>query len=535
MATHEELKNPAIRWVTDGEAQPAAGGEADSPETGRHAALLLCGAPESSPYIGRLSDPHGLIARWTAKAKDAGASEKEKLACYETYGLLPFGHVWIAGADRNGEGLHHWRKLGVQAGRTANKLGCRSLTVLLPGEDGSAVSLEETIYAVTEGLLLGQYRMKTYRREAKEEERDPALRDIELVLGGPEAERLARDPALAERMVRLGRVLAEATNAARDWTNLPGNLLSPEGLAEEARKLAAQYPRLECDVIDERRARELGMGGLLAVGQGSERPPRMIVLTYRGQSERSGVTGLVGKGITFDTGGISLKKAEGMEEMISDMGGAAVLLGVMRGLAELAPPINVAAVIPAAENMPSGSAYRPGDVIVTLDGRTVEVLNTDAEGRIVLADGVAYAKRLGAERLIEVSTLTGAVLTVLGDAATAAVTNDEAYLAELLAATRRSGERIWQLPAYPEYKDMIKSTVADVKNSTSPRWAGVITAGLFIGTFADDTPWIHLDTGGTAWLWGERAVDPKGGTGALVRTLLHLLCRPLPPPDEARA
>jgi leucyl aminopeptidase len=231
------------------------------------------------------------------------------------------------------------------------------------------------------------------------------------------------------------------------------------------------------------------------------------------------VLGLVGKGITFDTGGISLKKPEGMEEMISDMGGAAALLGLLHIVGELRPPVNLLVVIPAAENMPSGAAYKPGDVITIMNGYTVEVLNTDAEGRIVLADGVLYAKKLGATKLIDIATLTGAILVCFADVATGAVTNDDAFLQPLLQAAKTAGEKLWQLPNYKEYRDMLKSDVADIKNATADRWAGAITGGLFVGKFAGDTPWIHLDTGGTAWLWSAKGTEPKGGTGVMVRTL----------------
>lgn len=328
------------------------------------------------------------------------------------------------------------------------------------------------------------------------------------------------DKAIAEAII-----FSDATNYARDLTNMPSNKLTPSTLADEAMKLAGMGGMI-CHVLGETEIQTLGMGGLSAVGQGSAHAPQMIVLNYHGSTQSDTVYGLVGKGITFDTGGISLKKADGMEEMISDMGGAAVVLGVMQALVRLKLELNVIAVIPAAENMPSGTAYKPGDIITTMSGRTIEVLNTDAEGRIVLADAMTYARQLGATKLIDVATLTGAVLVALGDVATAAITNNDAFLGQFLKAANRSGERVWQLPVYPEFKEMLKSSVADLKNSTGSRLAGTITAGLFIGTFADDIPWIHLDTGGTAWLWKARGMDPQGATGAMVRTLLHYLNDP---------
>ncbi|MEC0209238.1 leucyl aminopeptidase, partial [Paenibacillus ehimensis] len=350
----------------------------------------------------------------------------------------------------------------------------------------------------------------------------PALQEVALLHGRAEGPDTL---AGLERAILAAEALALATNYARDLTNLPGNYLVPETLAREAQALAARYG-LECTVLDEHGIREQGMGGLEAVGKGSANPPRMIAVRYRGTEEEGAeVIGLVGKGITFDTGGISLKKPEGMEEMISDMGGAAVLLGLIHALGRLKPPVNAVIVIPAAENMPSGSAFKPGDVITAMNGQTIEVLNTDAEGRIVLADGVLYAKALGATRLIDVATLTGAVLVCFGDVATGAVANDELLLQELLSAAKRAGEKVWPLPNYPEYHDMLKSQTANIRNATSrDRWAGSITAGLFIGFFAGETPWVHLDTGGTAWLWSERGTEPLGGTGAMVRTLGCYLC-----------
>ncbi|WP_372814502.1 leucyl aminopeptidase [Paenibacillus sp.] len=411
-----------------------------------------------------------------------------------------------------------WRDAGVYAARAALGQRLERLAAPLPRADTRA-GLCERVQALAEGLWLGGYRMPSYSAAAAAEA--PPLQSVALLPAGS-AEPSAR--AELARAIEAARATALAVYTARDLTNLPGNYLGPEELARAAQSLAARYG-LECTVLDERGILEHGMGGLAAVGQGSVNPPRMIAVRYRGASSpEAGVLGLVGKGITFDTGGISLKKPDGMEEMISDMGGAAVLLGLIHVLGRLKPPMDVVMVIPTAENMPSGAAFKPGDIVKLMDGQTVEVLNTDAEGRIVLADGVLYAKKLGATRLIDVATLTGAVLVSFADVATGAVTNDDALLQEVLANAQEAGEKIWPLPNYPEYRDMLKSRVADIKNATGrDRWAGCITAGLFIGHFAGETPWVHLDTGGTAWLWSERGTEPAGGTGATVRTLARLL------------
>ncbi|WP_284644001.1 leucyl aminopeptidase [Paenibacillus silviterrae] len=439
-----------------------------------------------------------------------------------TLGLVPgYRAVLLCGLGEAARlGTDAWRAAGVHAARAALQHGLERLAVPLhaAAAPGAAVS-RELAYALAEGLWLGSYRMPSFALRGPEA---PAL-DVTLLCG-----RVASDaqPELL-RAVEAARALALATYTARDLTNLPGNLLVPDSLARAAQDLAARYG-LECTVLDEHRIRERGMGGLYAVGMGSAHPPRMIALRYQGDPGSADTVGLVGKGITFDTGGISLKKPEGMEEMISDMGGAAVLLGLIHVLAKLKPRVNVVIVIPAAENMPSGTAFKPGDIVTVMSGQTIEILNTDAEGRVVLADGVLYAKELGATRIVDVATLTGAVLVSLADVATGAVANDEGLLQELLDSAKRAGERLWAFPNYPEYHDMLKSQVADIKNSTSrDRWAGSITGGLFIGYFAGDTPWLHLDTGGTAWLWDERGTEPRGGTGTMTRTLAHWLCDPL--------
>lgn len=422
----------------------------------------------------------------------------------------------------SGETLQNWREAAAKAAREARRLKAAKATALIvmsenqiatptavKGKVGQPDS--SLVYAVVEGFQLGQYQMKLYRHHQEE--------SVQLALSLWVPAELDSDVQAAAAK---GDIYAAATNYARNLTNLPGNLLVPEQLANEAKRLADQCG-LTYEVLTEEEIAKQGMGGLLAVGQGSTHPPRMITLRYTGNPDSAEVIGLVGKGITFDTGGISLKKAAGMEEMTSDMAGAATVLGVFHALGKLQPRVNVIGVIPTAENMPSGTAYRPGDIVTTLSGKTIEILNTDAEGRVVLADAVTYAKQQGASKLIELSTLTGAVLVALGDTATAAITNNDELLAMLQRASKQTGELMWQLPAFPEYKEMIKSDVADVKNSTG-RNAGTITGGLFVATFAEDTPFVHLDIAGTAWLTKTKAVDPKGATGVMVRTITEAIC-----------
>lgn len=424
-----------------------------------------------------------------------------------------YSAVILAGSGKEIPGAGELRVLAAHISRVAVRMKAAVLTVEVP-EYLLAQGITAA-QALTEGLMLGEYRRKHYKQE------QASYKGLSIVKMQPQ---LPAEDALEQswRMgIQRGSAFADATNLARELTNLPGNLLTPSGLAAAAIEIAERHG-LPAEVLDEREIQQKGMGGLFAVGKGSVHPPRMIVIRYQGASEWSNVTGIIGKGITFDTGGISLKRAPGMEDMISDMGGAAAVLGVIEALGRLRPQINVVMVIPAAENMPSAGAFKPGDIIPTLSGKTVEVLNTDAEGRVVLGDALTYAREWGAERLINVATLTGVVLSILGDIATGAVTNDEQFLQELLDASRRSGEQIWQLPVYPEFREMLRSEVADIRNAAG-RFGGASTAGLFIGEFAEGTPWIHLDIAGTAFLSKERGVNPKGATGVMVRTLLEYL------------
>lgn len=458
------------------------------------------------------------IAEELAATYAAGAfkGELEQTKLIATLGLAPYRYAVFVGVGK-AVAADSLRLAAAAASRAIAKLQGNAVAHAPALPDGMDAS--RAAQALSEGFILGSDRRKKQGQKGGKQE-EPA--GLEVFLIPASAGQLSAEEAVGwERGAVQGAVFAAATCYARQLTNLPGNVLTPEQLAEEAELLASELG-LDAEIIDEFTAAEEGMGGLLGVGQGSVNPPRMIVLHYEGAPDSQEVLGLIGKGITFDTGGISLKKAQGMEEMISDMGGAAAVLGAMRIIGTLKPRANVIAVIPTAENMPAGNALKPGDVITTLSGRTVEVVNTDAEGRLVLADGLTVAIRRGATRLIDVATLTGAVLVALGDVATGAISNNEPWLQEVLQASGKSGERIWQLPSYPDYRKQLDSDAADLKN-TGGRLGGTITGGLFIGAFAEDLPWVHLDIAGTAWLHKQRGWESKGATGAMVRTLGELL------------
>ncbi|PYZ95715.1 leucyl aminopeptidase [Alteribacter lacisalsi] len=368
---------------------------------------------------------------------------------------------------------------------------------------------EKELAAFARGMILASYEVDTYKTGRKSNRTQPL--QLQVACAG--------DPERGRDVFRSGVIQGTATNEARRLINTPANYMTPTVLAEEAVRLAEEYDA-EIEVLDEDQIEAAGMHALMAVAKGSEEPPRFIVIKHRGRPDSSEWdTAIVGKGLTYDSGGYSLKTREGMKTMKMDMGGAAAILGAMRIILEEKPEVNVAAIIPSTENLVNGKAMKPGDVINSLGGKTIEVLNTDAEGRLILADGVAYAKQLGAKSIIDVATLTGAVVVALGDTATGAVTNNDEFMSLVIKAGENAGERVWAFPNDKAYREKVrKSDVADLNNSPG-RQAGSITAGLFIGEFAGDIPWVHLDIAGTCWREGKTPSCPRGGTGSMVRTV----------------
>ncbi|GAF64900.1 putative peptidase [Bacillus sp. TS-2] len=372
-------------------------------------------------------------------------------------------------------------------------------------------SQEKNIHLIMESIGLALYKVETYKENSHNE--SYSFESIEMIHEGGNENWIG--------YAQKGLVFSEGTNLSRRLINIPGNLLTPTYLAEEAEKLAQKHG-FEVEILEKEQMEELGMGALLAVAAGGVEPPKMIVLKYQATDEWEDVLGLVGKGITFDSGGISLKPGLKMHEMKGDMGGAAAVLGAMDIIGQTKPKRNVLAVIPSTENMPSGSALKPGDVIRAMNGKTIEVRNTDAEGRLVLADGVSYAKQLGASELVDVATLTGAVLVALADCTTGAITNNKEWFHKVEEASEEAGEWVWAFPTHKPYHDLLKSSdVADLNNAPG-RLGGSITAGLFIGEFAEETPWVHLDIAGTSWASRASHTGRAGGTGVMARTLAYL-------------
>lgn len=370
------------------------------------------------------------------------------------------------------------------------------------------VNYMEAAHALGEAFPLSTYNIINYRQKSNEPERK-----IESIYVVTES-----DLQEVRSSLEVGYVYGNGTNFARTLVNMPGNILTATELANVSIELANKYG-FEYEILEKEEMEQLGMGAFLAVNQGSSEPPKMIVLKYQGKEEWTDVIGLVGKGITFDTGGYSIKSKDGIVGMKTDMGGAASVLGAMEIIGHLKPEKNVIAVIPATDNMISGNAFKPDDVIVALSGKTIEVLNTDAEGRLALADGITYAKHHGANYIIDVATLTGGVIIALGTNTTGTMTNDEALFEQFLQASIECGERIWRLPIFPEDKKRVRnSKMADLNNSPG-REGHAIMAGAFLGEFAEDTPWIHLDIAGTATATKESDLGPSGGTGVMTRTI----------------
>ncbi|WP_147535317.1 leucyl aminopeptidase [Bacillus marasmi] len=377
------------------------------------------------------------------------------------------------------------------------------------------VEILDLAHALGEGFTLATYRFEGYKQKSNEPEKQINSITIYSELADPEEINAA---------VTVGAVYGQGTNSARTLVNLPGNMLTATDMANYAEELAARYG-FELEILEREDMERLGMGALLAVNQGSEQPPKMIVLKYDGKDEWTDVIGLVGKGITFDTGGYSLKTKDGIVGMKTDMGGAAAVLGAMEIIGELRPEQNVVAVIPSTDNMISGGALKPDDVITSMSGKTIEVLNTDAEGRLVLADAVTYAKHHGANYLIDVATLTGGVIVALGEDTTGALTNHEGLFEQVLESAYEAGEQMWRLPIFPKDKERVRnSKIADLNNSPG-REGHAIMGGAFVGEFAEDTPWVHLDIAGTSVTKRDYDLGPSGATGAMTRTLALLVER----------
>ena len=467
-------------------------------------------APGSKPEPVLLTTDEAVRAAAAAvlASGEYKAGANETLLLHAPAGLKAKRLVIVGLGKQAKATVHSLRQAAGTVIRFAKPRGIREVTFALP--KSALLPPGPCIRATVEGAFVGDFDPDTYRSDRK----DLSIQSVTVLASG-NSDQDALKAAFAE-----GVIVGESQNFTRSLVNEPGNKLTPTILGQRAAAMAAEVG-LPCEVFSTEKLHELKMGAFWSVSQGSEEPPALIVLRYEPEGVSDGpILGLVGKGITFDTGGISIKPSDKMELMKYDMAGGAAMLGAMRAIALLKPKVRVIAVVCAAENMPSGKAYKPGDVVTAMSGKTIDVINTDAEGRLVLADGLTYARQLGATHLIDAATLTGACVVALGTANGGGFSNDDETWAKFNAALATSGEKFWRLPLGDEYAEQIKSDIGDIKN-TGGRHGGAITAAEFLKVFAEDTPWIHLDIAGLAWVEDSRPYIAKGPSGIAVRSILE--------------
>jgi leucyl aminopeptidase len=482
------------------------------PEAARAHALVLpiFSDGELSPAARAVDKSlHGVISELRSSGEFKGRRGDE--AVLPTMSGLAVKRVILVGVGDADEFVPS--RLTAAVGGAIRACARRGLTdVVFALPDLRAADLEAAGELAAEGALMATFDPASYR--TKRESRTDCVKSLTLIAGK------ASMVKGLQTGVKRGMILGEAANIARELVNTPSNDMTPSHMAKRAAALAKKYG-LKIHVLDRADMKKFGMGSILSVAVGSDEPPKMIALEYRGDKSSKNVLGLVGKGVTFDTGGISLKPALDMDAMKGDMAGGATVIAAMAAIAQLKPKVNVTAVICASENMPSGKATKPGDVVRAMNGKSIEVINTDAEGRLVLADGLCYARHLGATQLVDIATLTGAVVVALGNTTTGVMSNDRTFVDLFHAATDRYDERYWELPLYPEYADLIRSPIADMKNSGG-RPAGTIFGAMFIKEFVEDRPWIHLDIAGTSTTDKDAGHLAKGPSAVALRPLVRL-------------
>ena len=443
-----------------------------------------------------------------AEIGDFKGKENESCVVYAQQGKRTRRFLVVGLGERKKSSLEGYRRAAATAAKAARSLKAKTLAIFVPG---TARPFGQSVHAMTEGALLSLYRFDKYI--SKKEENSGIVESLIIVTEG--RAKLNEGQAAVEK----ARIMSEATALARDLGNAPANEIYPQTLAEAARQ-SAERSGYRATILDEQEIDDLGMGGVIGVSRGSAYPPRFIILEYGPASKRPVV--LVGKGVTFDSGGISIKPSAGMAEMKMDMSGAAAVIGTFEAVARLRLPVHIVGLIPAVENLPSGKAIRPGDILRHYNGKTSEVDNTDAEGRLILADALGYAETFKPSAVIDLATLTGAVVVALGHHATGMMGNDPSLMKQLKSAGEATYERVWQLPLFEEYEKQIKSDIADIKNSGG-RYGGTITAAFFLREFVEDTPWVHLDIAGTAWETERKPHMTKGPTGVGIRTIIKYI------------
>jgi leucyl aminopeptidase len=439
-------------------------------------------------------------------------AKPSQISVIYTRGSLPAKRIALVGFGKHSEfnleklraafakALQHLRNLNIKEAATSINLN------LIPRKK------DQVAQAVAEGSLLGLYQYTPFKTVGREDLKD--MEQLNIITD-------EKDFSVIESAIKKAQIITQAVYFARDLVSAPSNEMTPSIMAQKAREIARRK-NVSCKVLDKEKMKEMGMNALLAVASGSNEEPKFIILEYSGGKKSAAPIVLVGKGLTFDSGGISIKPSDKMEEMKSDMSGGAAVMGVIMAAADLHLSLNIIGFIPATENMPGGTAYKPGDILKSYSGKTIEVLNTDAEGRLILADALAYASEFKPEVVIDVATLTGACIVALGDDVIGMLGTDDKLKSEIDRAAQTTGELVWELPLWEGYHELIKSDIADYKNS-SGRSAGTITAAAFLSKFTGDAPWVHLDIAGPAWTNKEKTYIPKGASGVAVRLLVEFL------------
>jgi len=481
----------------------------DITRTRTDAIIVYCfqGAKRLEPDTAAADQALGGAISDLIRRKEIKGKAKE-VTLLHSMGKVPSPRVVITGLGKKKElSAAKIRGAFAETCRWLRRRGTDSIATVLP-ETGDP---RDAAQAITEGALLGLYSFRKYLTGNNDSHRE--IKRLAIISGRKQKEMTAEG-------IAAGRVMAEATILARDMVNEPANYMTPTRMAEAAGEIARDYG-LEVEILDRKQMEILGMGALLGVAQGSQQPPKFIILRYKGRDSDILDAAFVGKGITFDSGGISIKPSEHMSEMKGDMAGGAAVMAALGAIARMKLKANISAFIPATENLPSGSALKPGDVVKAMNGKTIEVLNTDAEGRLILSDALSYAASLNPKAIIDVATLTGACMVALGLICTGAFSNNQRLADRVIDAGKGAGEYIWQMPMFEEYAELIKSDVADVKNIGN-RYGGAITAAKFLEEFVAKKPWVHLDIAGTARSEKDQGHLVKGATGAPVRTLINL-------------
>ncbi|MEM3517622.1 MAG: leucyl aminopeptidase [Nitrososphaerales archaeon] len=448
------------------------------------------------------------------KTGDFTAELNQTLLLY-THNKIKPKRLLLVGLGKKGEfNLETVRSVSGKVALQVKNLSLPSYTTLLYGED-FGIPIENLTQALIEGFELALYSFNRFKTEKEKIPKE--VKEVTIFVQNNE------NILFVQKGLAVAKIICKATKLARDISNAPSNDITPQALADIAKSIADKHS-LEFEVLERSDMERLGMGGILAVSSGSQQPPKMIIMKYKGREGSSPII-LVGKAVTFDSGGISIKPSDKMEDMKYDKSGGAAVIAVMQAIAELNLPLNVIGIIPATENLPSGSAYKPGDIIRHYGGKTTEVISTDAEGRLILADAISYSKNYKPQAIIDIATLTGACVIALGNHASGMLTNNQNLGKKVIDAAELSGEKVWQLPLWKEYLEQIKSGVADLKN-LGGRAGGAITAAAFLNEFVGDYPWVHLDIAGTAYTQEgsiEKTYIPKGATGVGVRLLVQLL------------